>query len=261
MARTYDKLVTVDRINALSVPEVKEGMLGFITAIKDVSNARWRGAHALKLAYDNKDKETVFDPVKKTTKSKFDTDKKFFEFLGFGQVDGCVLVKAVEYSQNTGLTVASKNEDGSFIYDNDGNIVSEFLTLEDLGFSTTKVYDLCRGVGDDWEEFKTYALTVMKEVDIRSLSALSDKGLRNLIEAWKEVKEADDSAIDTTATVTDSKQDDSKQDDSKTDKIVKVFKLMKDMDLGLCDLASYVREHDGLTIRYDKKQGFVLSAK
>ena len=169
--------LTENRINGLTCPEVKTGLLQFNKALTDIKNNAWTAARGLKQAVDNIDKEVKYiydENGEKVTDNKgefetrprFKSKSAFYQWVGYKDSNASQLITAVEFNDNFSI---------------DG------VTLEQAGVSVRKVYTLASKVGnDDLMEFLTYAFDVLHSKDLNALARVSDKSLIDLVDAWKQ---------------------------------------------------------------------------
>ena len=177
MANTYIMELTENRINGLTCPEVKTGLLQFNKALTDIKNNAWVAARGLKQAVDNIDKEVkyIYDENGERvtdnkgefeTRPRFKSKSAFYQWVGYKDSNASQLITAVEFNDNFSI---------------DG------LTLEQAGVSVRKVYTLASKVGnDDLMEFLTYAFEVLHSKDLSALARVSDKSLIDLVDTWKQ---------------------------------------------------------------------------
>ena len=169
--------LTENRINGLTCPEVKTGLLQFNKALADIKNNAWVAARGLKQAVDNIDKEVkyIYDENGERvtdnkgefeTRPRFKSKSAFYQWVGYKDSNASQLITAVEFNDNFSL---------------DG------VTLEQAGVSVRKVYTLASKVGnDDLMEFLAYAFEVLHSKDLSALARVSDKSLIDLVDAWKQ---------------------------------------------------------------------------
>ena len=174
----YDLDLSEKRVNMLSNPDLKDGLLTYLNGINAVSSGRWAMAKGFRKAFENMSKETRLDENGQQVK-RFETSGKFYKFVGIKDANASQLLNAC--------------------YLND-SFTSDGHTLEEYGFSIGKVYALHARFKDgqdakgnptyntqDMQAFFEYALTkILLKESITDIAKLSDKGLLNAIKTYDE---------------------------------------------------------------------------
>ena len=187
----YDLDLSEKRVNMLSNPDLKDGLLTYLNGINAVSSGRWAMAKGFRKAYENMSKETRLNEDGQQVK-RFETSGKFYKFVGIKDANASQLLNAC--------------------YLND-SFTADGHSLEEYGFSIGKVYALHARFKDGQDsaghptyntsailDFFEYALNklLLKE-NIADIAKLSDKGLLNAIKTYDESIKATEQATEQAA--------------------------------------------------------------